>query len=353
MLLVVLLAAVATWSYTGVELLLRPATAGPVGRIARRASTLHDAGGAYRGVLAPAPWPATAGASKRALLIGIDGLRADALEKASAPVLHALIQHGTYAPGALVRPPEQVQASTTSGPGWSSILTGVWPDAHGVSENSFQGHRYAEHPAVFEMIQPAWSASLSNWPPVNKLLSAKATFAPVVEAEPLDYAVADAALARSVATILAKLDPALIFVMFGNVDATGHGQGFRVDGAPYLDAIAQVDRQVGVVLDGLKKRASVTREDWLVVVTSDHGGQGQGHNFFENPPLEVARTVFIVSGPSAAKGLARDEVALVDAVPTILAHLRVPVQPAWKLAGRPVGLNHREREGPSTPGVTR
>ena len=338
-LLVALLAAILVWSFTGVEFLTHAETAGPVSRIARRASTLHDLQtGAYRGAAAPVPWPTTAGASRRALLIGIDGLRADALEAAQAPVLHALIEHGAYAPDALVRPPDQVTAATSSGPGWSSILTGVWPALHGVLDNGFQNHRLAEHPAVFEMARGRWSASLSNWPPVNQLLGHAASLAPVVEAEPDSYPLADAALARSAVTILGTLDPALIFVMFGNVDATGHTHGFRPDGAPYLDAIAQVDRQVGVVLEGLRARPGVAGEDWLVIVTSDHGGQGAGHGYLENPPLAVARTVLIVGGPSSRKGLIRQEAALVDVVPTILAHLRIPALPAWHLAGRPVGL---------------
>src|SRR4051812_24239606 len=120
-LLGVLLVAVAAWSFTGVEFLPRSEYAGPVSRVARRPSTLHDPTGAYRGATAPLPWPATAGASPRVLLIGIDGLRGDALEAAQAPVLRALIEHGAYAPDALVRPPDQVSATTSSGPGWSSI----------------------------------------------------------------------------------------------------------------------------------------------------------------------------------------------------------------------------------------
>lgn len=337
-LLLVLLTAVLAWSLRGVEFLAHSEDAGPVGRVARRASALHDANGAYRGARAPVPWPATAGPSKRVLFIGIDGLRSDALEQAQAPALHALIEHGTYSPDALVRPADQIFAATSSGPGWTSILTGVWPSLHGVQDNGFEGNRLAEHPSVFEMLAPRWTGSLSNWPPVNKLLGPKATLAPLVESEPESYELADRALTQSALTILSTLEPELLFVMYGSVDAAGHNKGFRLDGKPYMDAIAFADQQVGALLTGLHARRSVAQEDWLVIVTSDHGGQGHGHGFLENPPVSVARTALIVSGPSCRKGLWPEETALVDVVPTILAHLRAPARASWKLAGRPVGL---------------
>jgi hypothetical protein len=335
-LLAVFLMTLAAWSITSVE--NAPLTA--VRPIARRASTLHDpASGAYVGTTAPVPYPTPGAAvkSKRVLLVGIDGLRADALEAVRAPVLHALIQHGGYAPDALVRPAGMLRAVTSSGPGWSTILTGVWPDAHGVLENTFEGHRLNEHASVFARIDKP-TVSLSNLPPINSLVCHAASLAPIVEDEPADYTVADAALAESASTALTTLDPYCLFVMFGSVDDVGHLRGFDPAGGPYRDAIARVDGHVGTLLEALKSRPKIREEDWLVIVTSDHGGHGTSHQYLEDPPAHVARTGLIVSGPSARPGLVREEAALVDVVPTILAHLGIPADPEWRLAGRPVCL---------------
>ena len=70
---------------------------------------------------------------KKLLFIGIDGCRADALEVANTPVMDGLIQNGFYIDNALCSINGQ---PTFSGPGWSSMITGVWMDIHGVSEIS-------------------------------------------------------------------------------------------------------------------------------------------------------------------------------------------------------------------------
>ena len=44
---------------------------------------------------------------------------------------------------------------TVSGPGWSSMLTGVWADKHGVHDNSFKGANYAKHPHFFHWLHQA------------------------------------------------------------------------------------------------------------------------------------------------------------------------------------------------------
>lgn len=45
-----------------------------------------------------------------------------------------------------------------------------------------------------------------------------------------------------------------------------------------------------------------------------------------------------VSGPAAAEGKIDDPTSIVDVVPTIFTHLRVPIADEWKLDGRAIGL---------------
>ena len=56
---------------------------------------------------------------KKVLLIGLDGVRVDILAAANTPNIDALIANGTFSDDAQTRP------RTVSGPGWSSMLTGV------------------------------------------------------------------------------------------------------------------------------------------------------------------------------------------------------------------------------------
>ena len=56
----------------------------------------------------------------KVLMIGIDGVRPDALRAAQAPNLHRLMREGAWSDRALT------DVHTVSGPCWSSILTAVW-----------------------------------------------------------------------------------------------------------------------------------------------------------------------------------------------------------------------------------
>src|SRR5688572_20434011 len=78
-------------------------------------------------------------AGRRVLVIGIDGCRADALKKlieiGRVPRLALLAATGTVTWNAFAGGPEGSEAvqETSSGPGWTTILTGVWRDRHGVA----------------------------------------------------------------------------------------------------------------------------------------------------------------------------------------------------------------------------
>lgn len=84
------------------------------------------------------------GTSKdKVLVIGMDGLRHDRIDAASAPHLKSMMANGTYGTSLLYAGP---MAATSSGPGWSTISTGVWPDKHGVKDNTFAGKNYGRYP---------------------------------------------------------------------------------------------------------------------------------------------------------------------------------------------------------------
>src|ERR1043165_1718028 len=90
--------------------------------------------------------PTTAFAAARTpkvLVIGLDGTLLNRVRDADAPRLEALMAAGLTAPSAIYANP---MAPTMSGPGWSTLITGVWPDKHNVKDNNFTGHRFAQYP---------------------------------------------------------------------------------------------------------------------------------------------------------------------------------------------------------------
>jgi predicted AlkP superfamily pyrophosphatase or phosphodiesterase len=262
---------------------------------------------------------------KKVLIIGIDGCRPDALLAAKAPNLKALIKNGAFSDKA------QTGDMTASGSGWGSLLTGVWREKHGVRGNDFKLANFGEFPDVLGRIKKArpeaFVASIVHWDPIQKQIIKKAD---INASQKTDDRVTTEAC-----DILSQKDPDLLFVHLDDVDGAGHKFGFDPKLQKYLDAIEKADEQVGAIIKAVENRKTYAMEDWLILVSTDHGGTGKGHG--QNIPEH--RTIFlIVSGKASAQGTIEPAPAIVDVAPTALKHLGIAIDPKWDLDGKAVGL---------------
>lgn len=120
---------------------------------------------------------------KRVLIIGMDGTRPDALAKAKTPTFDRLIKEGAFTDNANILGERYQKNDTISGPGWSSILTGVWADKHGVHDNNFKGKNYELFPHFFKRLKrerpDAKTASLVSWAPIHEFILSEADIAEV------------------------------------------------------------------------------------------------------------------------------------------------------------------------------
>jgi len=280
--------------------------------------------------------------TKKVLYLGIDGCRFDSIEKAETPNLDALMKSGIKSDHCLILGERYQKNDTISGPGWSSIYTGVWADKHGVHDNTFKGSNYNDYPHYFQRIREAQSnarlASFVTWTPIKKFIVSAADVNEADEDEiTRNYAKSDTVAAAKAVKELTENDPTVVCYYIGNVDETGHKFGFHPSVPQYIAAIEEADKHVGEVLSAIKNRKTYAQEDWLIVVTSDHGGKGTSHSSGHKIP-EIYNSFLIVSGDAAQKGDFSEQVYLVDAVPTMLTFLGVEIDPKWKLDGSVVGL---------------
>jgi hypothetical protein len=263
---------------------------------------------------------------RKVLIIGVDGMRPDAMVAADAPNFDALIASGSWT--------DQCMAEdiTISGPGWSTILTGVHRDKHGVTDNSFANARYDRYPHFFRRLEAACLASTASfvqWGPVNTSICNGC-------ADTGAAGVPGDQVAAACVSLLATADPDVIFLHFDDVDGAGHVNGFSPTIPGYLRAIERVDGFVGQVLAAVAARPNAAFEDWLVIVTSDHGGTPDGTHGRNIP--EHRLTPLIVSGRSAARGVITPAPTLADVPATVMGFLGVPIDPAWGWDGVPVGI---------------
>jgi len=262
-------------------------------------------------------------ADNRVLVIGIDGAGGRYLANANTPHINALIANGAVRydflnEGALVQNPPSGYGA--SGVNWSTITTGASAAHHGVVDNSFAGNRFDVYPHFFKYIKDAnatkYTASIVNWEPINTQILAN-QYANLEQ----QFPGSDASVRTATVNLLNSGNPHAIFLHFDQVDGAGHSYGW---GSPqYYAAISTVDSLIGNIMTALNARPGVVAgtENWLVIITADHGGQGTGHNASQG--LINWEVPFVISGNSVPDGIQLPQGTLRDVVPTALWHLGI------------------------------
>ncbi len=214
------------------------------------------------------------GHKRKVLVIGIDGCRADALKQemdsGHAPNMLALCNTGFYTLDSWHLD------ITVSGPSWSSIMTGVYHEKHGVTGNTYGGSNYNQYPyfpthakeidTSFKCIQ------YTEWAPMSNNVYNDGWDQKIIGTDGYTQGTGAAA-----SQLVQDPDVDVLFTYFDKVDLTGHSSGFNPNNPAYTQAIDSIDYQIGVILQAMRARPTYAQEDWLVLVTTDHGGTGTGH----------------------------------------------------------------------------
>ncbi|WP_425154784.1 alkaline phosphatase family protein [Candidatus Palauibacter sp.] len=284
-----------------------------------------------------APNATHAQGTPKVLVIGIDGVRPDVLAEVPTPFMDSLAASGWYTAGT------QTTTPSVSGPSWSSMLTGVWPAKHGVTDNGFEGRKYGQYPDFLTLLERARpelaTFAAIDWLPLasleggGPLLSAAIDTLVAHDGYELGWAEADAVVTARAVLHLAGADPDAAFVYLGNPDETSHVHGSI--GAEYRDAIALSDRHVGILIQALQARAAYLEEDWLVLISTDHGRRADGGHGGASP--EEMTTFILASGGATRNWPAAERTFIVDVAATALHHLGGPVDVSADLDGRPLG----------------
>lgn len=230
----------------------------------------------------PAALADTAPRRPMALMVMVDGLRADAVETGEMPNLQSVMD-GTWASGyrtawsldgGVADSTSLRKTIPSSGPNHASIATGVTPQKHGVTSNENTGSgNFAAYPTWLKRV-------------VDANPGAAALFAYTWENDadigPADGVTflhgTDAGNATAVAARLASADaPDATMFFIDGPDAAGHSYNFFPMSTEYKSALAAADGYIGQCLAAITNRATFAQEDWLVLVTSDHGGYRNMH----------------------------------------------------------------------------
>ncbi len=269
---------------------------------------------------------ADAAPTDKVLVIGIDGAVLDRVKAANAPHLNGLMAQGLTARSTLYANP---MAATSSGPGWSTIATGVWPDKHGVKDNSFNGKNYTAYPDFLTRIENAKPAlntyAAADWEPITSTDQNGPIFSPKVDkrlslkGDRDGYGKEDPKIAAAAAAELQGQNPDAAFVYLGEIDVAGHSYGAASQ--QYLDAVGRVDKLIGQLLTAVQNRPTYAQENWKVLVTTDHGHTNSGGH--GGSTIQERGTFVIAKGAGIPAGSVRNDVRLVDVAATALAQVGV------------------------------
>ena len=231
---------------------------------------------------------------KKVIVLGFDGGRADALslldDSADASAVNHLLTTGGTAQLAYcggVNYPAFNKQDTSTAPGWASILTGQWADVTGVTGNGVP--KSNEHLSLLTSLVENKiidnSAFYVSWD--GHFIDEDATY--INEKQyiadknlPVLFADADnddGTFDNTFADVTAADCSDFIFTIFEYPDHTGHDTGFCIENPEYAAAFKENDAQAKRIIDAIESRATYESEDWLIILTSDHGGYNTGHGF--------------------------------------------------------------------------
>ncbi len=210
------------------------------------------------------------GQKRKVLVIGVDGCRSDALQQAVTPNIDSLVAKGFYSYNSWHCD------ITVSGPSWSSIMCGVYHNKHGVTGNSYSNSNYNVYPYFpkrAKEIKPNLKCiQYTEWAPMSDNVYNDGWDSKLKGPDGATSTTGDAAVAQ-----IQDPDVDVLFTYFDAVDLSGHATGFTPNNTVYINAIQNVDVQIGRIIHQLRLRPTYAQEDWLVLLTTDHGGIGTGH----------------------------------------------------------------------------
>ena len=226
-----------------------------------------------------------AGAKRRILLIGVDGVRWDiAAEQEVGSTLQKLAGEGHWFS-------MHMEVPTISAPGWASILTGSTHAEHGLRDNSCVGGRTWNCPdflsQAFYRDQSTRTFAAAGWPVLVDPSGLGPIIHPRIEqqyaglhrviardGETYGYERIDAEIADFTLAAVRSGSFDVGFMYCCSVDDAGHVYGLM--GSEYRKAIQSVDQHIERVVSAVEQRATNYDEDWLIVVTTDHGHVDEG-----------------------------------------------------------------------------
>jgi hypothetical protein len=285
---------------------------------------------------------------KKAIFVIVDGIPGDLIEKLPTPALDSIAagkgykrafvggERGGYS-----------QTPTISAVGYNTVLTGTWVNKHNVWGNygkDIANPNY-NYKTIFRLLKDndpsRKTAIFSSWLDnrtklVGENLPGTSNMVLDYKYDSLEYDTIsypndttsirmhniDEAVVKRATEVIKKDAPDLSWVYLEFTDDMGHMYG---DSPQFFDAIKIMDNQMGRLWKAIQYRKRNFNEDWLIVITTDHGrdaATGKNHG----GQSDRERSGWIVTNARDLNGHFKDDsISIADIMPTIAKFLGLKI----------------------------
>ena len=298
---------------------------------------------------------ASAFSQKKAVFIILDGIPADVIEKIETPALDAIRSKGGYTRA--YQGGERggySESPTVSAVGYNHVLTGTWSNKHNVWDNDIKHPNYnywnvfriakTVRPQIKTAIFSSWTDNRTKLIGENLPAAGNFSFDYSYDGLELDknkfphndslyMFKIDEAVSTEASRYIREQGPDLSWIYLEFTDDMGHAFG---DGPRFYDAVKKADGQVARIWEAIQARQQQFKEEWMIVVTTDHGRSeknGKGHG----GQTDRERTAWIATNANPLNAHFTDNPASVDIAPSILRFMNInaPVETLQEFDGTP------------------
>lgn len=292
--------------------------------------------------------------TKKVVFVIVDGISSDSKGKIATPHLDAIAKVGGYTRAHVGGGKGTYsQTPTISAVGYNSLLTGTWVNKHNVWDNDIKDPNY-NYWTLFRFLEEQYpqkrSAIFSTW--LDNRTKLVGTNLPQTDKLQIDYSFdgfeldtvhfkhdkqseyihqIDEKVVDEAAAYIHENGPDMSWVYLEYTDDMGHKYG---DSDQFHTAIQMMDNQMGRIWKSIEYREKSFKEDWLMVVTTDHGRDaktGKGHG----GQSDRERSTWIVTNAKDLNANFNATPGVVDIFPSVARHMdiNIPKEQAFEVDG--------------------